>query len=502
MNNPHSWSNVSNMLFIDEPTQVGLSYSDPIPGYTDPNSGYVITLPNNTCPGYAEEWDCGTYSYPNLTLTANNTPAAAPNMWKTLQGFMGAFPQYSRDGFYFTTESYGGHYAPIFNDYFLSQNSKNIKGAHKIDLRGVLIGNGWYDPLIQYQAYYNYSVSPGNSYNYMPFNASVRSQFYNNLYGPGNCYDMTLDCNTNHLDMTCSTADDFCYQNVEYILDINTERDEYDIRYIMPDPFPPTYYVDYLNTPHVQAAIGAYVNYSESNNAVSSAFATTGDDDREIGVMDALKSILSSNVTLILYFGDADYNCNWLGGQVVAHNVGAPGFEEAGFANISSSDGVVHGQVRQAGNYAFVRIYESGHEVPFYKPLVSLEMFERVVNGFDIETGETMITAVYRTEGPKASTYKEGNSTVQLDVVGEDEDVVYNVVTNLPEYENGTSANTGPGSSPPKKGKRDVDEKERKRREKRAKQKRERLRHDRRNWRRRPTSGKMGAMKRDQLWGM
>jgi carboxypeptidase C (cathepsin A) len=140
------------MLFIDEPTQVGHSYSEPVPGYTDPNSGYVVTLPNKTCPHYAEDWDCGTYSYPNLTLTANSTPSAAPNMWKTLQGFMGAFPDYARDGFYFTTESYGGHYAPIFNDYFLSQNEKNIEGAHQINLKAVLIGNGWYDPLIQYAA--------------------------------------------------------------------------------------------------------------------------------------------------------------------------------------------------------------------------------------------------------------------------------------------------------------------------------------------------------------
>ena len=82
----------------------------------------------------------------------------------TLQGFMGAFPQYSRKGFHFATESYGGHYGPVINEYIESQNAKNIPGAHKIMLKTVMIGNGWYNPLIQYQAYYNFTVSPGNTY--------------------------------------------------------------------------------------------------------------------------------------------------------------------------------------------------------------------------------------------------------------------------------------------------------------------------------------------------
>lgn len=74
------------------------------------------------------------------------------------------------------------------------------------------------------------------------------------MYGPGNCYDMIVDCNIREIDEVCSYADNFCYQEVEYVWDIVTGRDEYDIRYLTPDPFPPTYYVDYLNTPEVQVS--------------------------------------------------------------------------------------------------------------------------------------------------------------------------------------------------------------------------------------------------------
>jgi hypothetical protein len=84
-------------------------------------------------------------------------------------------------------------------------------------------------------------------------------------------------------------------------------RDEYDIRELTPDPFPYNFYVQYLNTPKTLAAIGAYQNFSESSEAVYEAFTATGDDDREVGTVEAIGKLLEQGVTVMLYAGDADY---------------------------------------------------------------------------------------------------------------------------------------------------------------------------------------------------
>ena len=46
---------------------------------------------------------------------------------------------------------------------------------------------------------------------------------------------------------------------------------------------------------------------------------------------------------------------------MVSNEIGQPGFNYSGYTNISTSDSIVHGQVKQSGAFSFVRIYESGH---------------------------------------------------------------------------------------------------------------------------------------------
>lgn len=119
--------------------------------------------------------------------------------------------------------------------------------------------------------------------------------------------------------------------------------------------------------------------------------------------------ILNNSVRVAMYHGDADYICNWFGGQAVSLAVNythSAEFRAAGYEPFVV-DGTEYGEVRQYGAFSFLRMYESGHEVPFYQPEASLAMFSRVLGDVDIATGETVVTGTYETNGTADATHTE-----------------------------------------------------------------------------------------------
>lgn len=149
--------------------------------------------------------------------------------------------------------------------------------------------------------------------------------------------------------------------------------------------------------------------------------------------------ILNNSVRVAMYHGDADYICNWFGGQAVSLQIEythSAEFRAADYAPFVV-DGTEYGEVRQFGNFSFMRIYEAGHEVPFYQPLASLAMFSRVLGNVDIATGETVVTGTYATNGTANATHTEpyvaipvvtGNGTSQLSYTA----AITNPITSVP----------------------------------------------------------------------
>lgn len=82
--NPWSWNNEVNMLYIDQPNQVGFSYDIPSNGTTDE---LEITIQDfsNGVPEQNNTFYVGTFPTQNPNNTANGTTNAARAMWHFAQ---------------------------------------------------------------------------------------------------------------------------------------------------------------------------------------------------------------------------------------------------------------------------------------------------------------------------------------------------------------------------------------------------------------------------------
>ena len=87
-------------------------------------------------------------------------------------------------------------------------------------------------------------------------------------------------------------------------------------------------------------------------------------------------------IPVLIYAGDKDFICNWLGNQAWAERLEWAGHEK--FANASMEALEIEGdkqrkigEVKSHGNFTFMRLYEAGHMVPMNQPEASLEFLNR-----------------------------------------------------------------------------------------------------------------------------
>lgn len=238
-------------------------------------------------------------------------------------------------------------------------------------------------------------------------------KFANNM--PNGCQDQLAICAaTNRTTLTehaiCTEATNMCRDNVEGPYYTMSGRGSYDIRHPAEDPTPSHSFVQYLEQPHVKDALGVDLNYTMSNNPVYFAFQQTGDQGWPNFIAD-LEEILDLPVHVSLIYGDADYICNWFGGEAVslaANHTNAEQFRKAGYVPFLI-DGTEYGETRQAGNFSFTRVYESGHEVPYYQPVAALQLFNRTLQGLDIPQGLKPAGKDFETHGKPVATHTQSS---------------------------------------------------------------------------------------------
>ncbi|KAH0551668.1 hypothetical protein GP486_007115 [Trichoglossum hirsutum] len=137
------WDRSSNIIYVDQPNQVGFSYDSPANGSFDllDDSRNPIYPPESTPPNRPSyTFLNGSFSSGNPNATTNTTEISAHAIWHMLQGFLGAFPQYNPGtrpgsnqtgpaGVNLFTESYGGKYGPVFATFWEEQNNRRANGS-------------------------------------------------------------------------------------------------------------------------------------------------------------------------------------------------------------------------------------------------------------------------------------------------------------------------------------------------------------------------------------
>ena len=427
--NPWSWNNEVNMLYIDQPNQVGFSW-DILTNGTLNLTSYEYK-PQDFSDGVPEQNNSflvGTFPSQNPGNTANDTQNAAKAIWHFAQTWFQEFPDYkpNNDAISIFTESYGGHYGPVFSAVFEELNVAIATGSFKetgdayiihLDTLGII--NGCIDYLSQELSFP--TIAYNNTYGIQAIDKTTYDAALADWNEPDSgCLARILDCqateaqgdpynygNNNSVSDVCYEAVSVCSQYVDGLYSQLSGRNYYDFAAIDPDPFPPNYYLGYLSQAYVQAALGVPVNFTSEATSPYTAFANTGDFARSTvdgGYLQDLAAILDSGIKVALIYGDRDYACNWLGGENVSLNVPyshSEKFQSAGYANISTNASYIGGQVRQYGNFSFSRVFQSGHEVPAYQPETAYQIFTRAIFGTDIATGtiSTNDKPDYATEG-------------------------------------------------------------------------------------------------------
>jgi carboxypeptidase C (cathepsin A) len=347
-----------------------------------------------------------------------------------LQGFMAVFPQYTppnNDSMRVNlfAESYGGKYGPIFADVWEEQNAKRLNGSVpanstvKIRLESLGIINGCIDDAIQGPSYPQMAVN--NSYGFK-LGTELQAKFANDsFWSPDGCWNLVNQCRSaqqgfdpansgfnRSVNAKCANAYSQCYEDV--ILPFLGTRSAYDIAHPPTDPFPPSQYLEYTNTPKFQSAIGAPINYTSVSYEVFREFTETGDWARG-GTVSSLAGLLKKGIRVGLIYGDRDYICNWYGGEAVSLQLAkqtsasyAAKFPAAGYEAILVNDTYIGGVVRQYGNLSFSRIYQAGHSVPAYQPETAFQVFARIIMGTAIPNGKQVNLATYNTTGASNAT--------------------------------------------------------------------------------------------------
>ncbi|KAK2370895.1 serine carboxypeptidase [Trifolium repens] len=336
--NEYGWDAASNIIFVDQPIGTGFSYT------TDDSD------------------------------IRHDENEISNDLYDFLQAFFKEHRQFAKNDFYITGESYAGHYIPAFASR-VHQGNKAKEGIH-INLKGFAIGNGLTNPEIQYSAYTDYALDNGlinkNEYDDL-----------NKLIPP--CQKAIEDCGTEGGE-ACKTSRINCFKIFDQISDIVGDINIYDIRKKSGDlSYDFTKMETFLNLKTVKEALGVGdLLFVFCNDIVHTAMMDDWMKNLEVGI----PALLEDGIKLLVYAGEYDLICNWLGNSRWVDAMQWSGQKEfnSSVATPYLVDSEEAGTLKSHGPLAFLKVKQAGHMVPMDQPKAALQMLKDWMQGKLVRT--------------------------------------------------------------------------------------------------------------------
>lgn len=225
------------------------------------------------------------------------------DMYHFLQAFFEKHTEYQNREFFVFGESYGGHYAPAVASRIHKGNQ--AKEGIFINLKGVGVGNGLTDPVIQY-SYYP-AMAMNNTYG---VKAVTEEQYQRMVDDVPRCQNLARFCQFNH--STCETAYTYC-NLMETTPYYNSGLNPYDIRKPCGESslcYDFTNIETFMNLDSTRTALHVsdeVKKWETCNTAVDVMF--MGDWMRDY--QQVLVPMLEDGIRVLIYAGDVDFICNW-----------------------------------------------------------------------------------------------------------------------------------------------------------------------------------------------
>jgi len=336
--NPYSWTKHANVIFLEQPIGTGYSYSDHPEDLLFIHQSWIM-----------EEVDT------------------------FLRIFYATYPIFNRgQDFFIFAESYGGHYGPALVGKILDGNRVGKKP--KIPLKGIGLGNAWVTPVSQFKAHIDFAV----------LHSLIGSETTSILR------DIYPRCHDSIMARDWITASIECYVIPGTILALNPGMEMYDIRMKCPGIFDHDCYNFtaanmWLLLPSTFKSLNVpFPGHGWNNREVEYGIETAINGDGEESFRAPLKKLLESGGRVLVYNGEYDFLCNWVGGHQWVSDLKWTGQDEFNNAPTktwldgSTTAGWIQGT--RDLSLQFLKFANAGHLVPRNQPQFSLDMLNNFLH--------------------------------------------------------------------------------------------------------------------------